>query len=286
MNAIQRTVARNRIWHQSLHNISSPFGNHALVQRGFSSLATETSDESQSSFTTRKQRKQHLPAITTQPTRVRKVEAEEEDDTLPPYPKGQPWRVLWPHPHENLSASDDPDVQLKRRVPRLSDIQKGWAMYKDTWKDGLNGDSISGGIRGGDRPDEEPSALATMASDAQTRLSETDPVENATKNLNVARESAQDLLEQAKTRTGIHSQDDLKKIASEMMKLATECLREFMDGYRKGRDDEVDKMLNQYFQDVADESSTTGSSTEDSPKNARRKIKAKRPRGSWRGLRR
>lgn len=53
----------------------------------------------------------------------------------------------------------------------------------------------------------------------------------------------------AQDETGIHTKEDLKKWAGDQMKLASECLSEFMVGYRKGRDDEVDKMLHQYFQE-------------------------------------
>jgi hypothetical protein len=35
-----------------------------------------------------------------------------------------------------------------------------------------------------------------------------------------------------------------------MLRLANECVTEFMKGYRLGRDDEVDKMLTQYFQEL------------------------------------
>ena len=90
--------------------------------------------------------------------------------------------------------------------------------------------------------------------------------DNATKNLNIVRKDAQDLLEQAKDTTGIRTQDDLKALASEAMKIATECIREFMGGYRKGRDSEIDKMLHQYFQEEeeTDNNNTTASNGEDS----------------------
>jgi hypothetical protein len=57
-------------------------------------------------------------------------------------------------------------------------------------------------------------------------------------------------LETAKKNTGFHTKEDVKKFAEDMLKLANECLTEFMSGYREGRDSEVEKMLTQYFQEL------------------------------------
>lgn len=74
--------------------------------------------------------------------------------------------------------------------------------------------------------------------------------DNVGRNLNIAHSTGQDLLEQAKEKTGIRTKEDLKIWAGEQMKLATACLSEFMGGYREGRDAEVDRMLNEYFKDL------------------------------------
>jgi hypothetical protein len=83
-------------------------------------------------------------------------------------------------------------------------------------------------------------------------------------------------LEQAKDTTGIHNTEDLRMVAEDMMRLATQCLKEFMAGYRQGRDDEVDKMLNEYFQEEKgqkhDENDEGGGIT---PKRRRRPKQAK-----------
>ena len=88
--------------------------------------------------------------------------------------------------------------------------------------------------------------------------------DNATKNLNIVRSDAQDLLEHTKETTGIRTQDDLKALVSEAMKIATECIQEFMAGYRKGRDSEIDKMLHEYFQDEDDEANNKSREKEQS----------------------
>lgn len=83
--------------------------------------------------------------------------------------------------------------------------------------------------------------------------------DNFGRNLNIAHSTGQDLLEQAKEKTGIRTKEDLKIWAGEQMKLATTCLSEFMGGYREGRDEEVDRMLNEYFKDL-DETNNEGNS--------------------------
>ena len=73
--------------------------------------------------------------------------------------------------------------------------------------------------------------------------------ENFSRNSEALREEAQELGKELSKRSGIKNQEDLKNIATEIMKLATECLKEFMAGYRQGRDQEVEKMIHEYFQE-------------------------------------
>ena len=91
------------------------------------------------------------------------------------------------------------------------------------------------------------------------RRKQKEVTDNFGRNLNIAHSTGQDLMEQAKEKTGIRTKEDLKMWAGEQMKLATNCLSEFMGGYREGRDEEVDRMLNEYFKDL-DESNDEGNS--------------------------
>lgn len=166
------------------------------------------------------------------------------NQTVAPYPKGQPWRVLWPRPHGCDSSPPPP----KRRIPRLQDFRRAWYSYKETWKYGLSGVPPKGTtIR------DTPHGAEGVANDIdflslKTTTTE-DVADNAKRNLRLIREDAQELLEHTKERTGIRTQEDVKALASEMMQLATEGIREFMAGYRQGRDEEIDKMLHEYFKD-------------------------------------
>jgi hypothetical protein len=53
--------------------------------------------------------------------------------------------------------------------------------------------------------------------------------------------------------TGASTKEDLKVWVGDMLKLGTACLTEFMSGYRKGRDEEIDRMLHEYFKELDEE---------------------------------
>ena len=143
------------------------------------------------------------------------------------------WHVLWPNPYPE-------DDSRNFRIPRPREFRDAWVQYKETWEDGLKG-----------APKEETAVDTTTTS--ITTLPQNNNYQqqvgmNLSRNIDTAQSDAQQLLQKAKDNTGIHNQDDLRSLASSTMQLATECLKEFMVGYRKGRDEEVDNMLNDYFQ--------------------------------------
>jgi len=175
-------------------------------------------------------------------------------------------------------------------------------LYKETWEDGIsgiptksknnndndndNGTMVATKNSGGDGND---GSILTETRERQLR----DAGDNATKNLHLVRKDAQNLLEHAKETTGIRTQDDAKALASEVLKIATECIREFMAGYRKGRDSEIDKMLHEYFQEEdgsnnsGNKSDNTSSSSKDNgvkdenssdPMVARKQRKKRKPK--------
>eukprot|EP00546_Thalassionema_frauenfeldii_P003302 CAMPEP_0178932746 /NCGR_PEP_ID=MMETSP0786-20121207/22821_1 /TAXON_ID=186022 /ORGANISM="Thalassionema frauenfeldii, Strain CCMP 1798" /LENGTH=145 /DNA_ID=CAMNT_0020610137 /DNA_START=360 /DNA_END=797 /DNA_ORIENTATION=- len=73
---------------------------------------------------------------------------------------------------------------------------------------------------------------------------------NITKNVEFLRSEGDEALKSIKKETGIGTVEDLRKWAGEQLTLANECLKEFMSGYRHGRDEEIDKMINEYFKEV------------------------------------
>ena len=139
-------------------------------------------------------------------------------------------------------------------------------MYKETWEDGITGISSKHKDLTTKRVDGiEGSTMSSLVPSTITQQQLEGIGENAADNLRIVRKDAQDLLEQTKEKTGIHTQDDLKALASEAMKIATECIREFMAGYRKGRDSEIDKMLHEYFQEEEENTSGENENSRDEP---------------------
>jgi tRNA A37 N6-isopentenylltransferase MiaA len=128
-------------------------------------------------------------------------------------------------------------------------------LYLQTWEDGISGRPSLAKLErqalAAKQQEQELSEMSKTENNDPTTTSTSQPPwpDNAVRNLHLIRQDAARILDQAKEQTGIHTKDDLKTLATEMMKLATECLREFMAGYREGRDQEMDKMINEYFRD-------------------------------------
>lgn len=149
----------------------------------------------------------------------------------------------------------------------------------ETWEDGIQGipspEKVKEREAAARRAEEEERKKAAAEGKASSDGIDFDQVEdNVQKNAQFVRENAQELLQHTQDRTGIRSTEDLKELAAEWMKLATECLKEFMAGYRKGRDDEIDKMLHEYFQDEEKEESkakVNEGSQGDAPKTKRKR---------------
>ena len=69
----------------------------------------------------------------------------------------------------------------------------------------------------------------------------------------------------------IYTSEDIKKVAEDILQLVTDCLKEFMAGYRKGRDDEIDKMLNEYFKEEEEKNDDKSTTNHDKNKKRRRR---------------
>jgi ElaB/YqjD/DUF883 family membrane-anchored ribosome-binding protein len=214
------------------------------------------------------------------------------DETLS-YPKGQPWRVLWPQPHGSAARIDLKQQQRQsRRIPRFSDFRRAWALYKETWEDGISGRPSAAKLERLKREelarklaeaeaDVEASTVSLkeggISDERERQLKEIG--DNAARNIRLIRKDAQQLLDQAKDRTGIHTQDDLKAVAAQMMQTVTECIQEFMAGYRQGRDQEIDKMLNEYFKNDDGDSTDKNDPTDPNGKQQQKRRKRKPKRG-------
>jgi hypothetical protein len=154
---------------------------------------------------------------------------------------------------------------IRKKIPTTEQLKKAWSLYKETWEDGITGiptrPTERANTTSGESVDDGGSSTSSSAAAGSPTLVTQQQLQeigdNAANNLNIVRKDAQDLLERTKETTGIRTQDDLKALASEAMIIATECIREFMGGYRKGRDTEIDKVLHEYFQDEEEDEEET-----------------------------
>ncbi|KAL7581684.1 hypothetical protein ACA910_022229 [Epithemia clementina (nom. ined.)] len=105
---------------------------------------------------------------------------------------------------------------------------------------------------------------------------------NAKKNLRRAKTMAFMLHKDFTERTGLKTKDDWTKLSRTAMERFTEIIQHFMAGYRKGRDEEVEKVLTQYFQDFENpfgpstKKSSSDENDDSNKKKRRRKIKRRR----------
>ena len=76
---------------------------------------------------------------------------------------------------------------------------------------------------------------------------------NINRNTKFMKKRGDEILKIAKEETGISNKEELRQWINEQVKLGTLCLSQFMEGYREGRDNELDRMINEYFTDLDEE---------------------------------
>jgi len=160
--------------------------------------------------------------------------------------------ILWPNPFKDEPLP--PGWEKTKWPTTYKDwkfvLTKTWDDYWWTWR----GVWASKGIFVEDPLDKVDSSLEETTKGKGEFETKTEEIAAQAKaNAKLIKEEALSLRQQVRERTGIHNQEDLRKLAAEMMRLASECVAEFMKGYRKGRDDEVEKMLTRYFEELEKE---------------------------------
>ena len=96
-----------------------------------------------------------------------------------------------------------------------------------------------------DDDDKNSKSLQDKATNAASEL-----VSNVQKNVHTIKEEVPKLVQIGQQITGVSTKEELREWVGEQLKLGTACLSAFMKGYRKGRDEEVDRMLHEYFKDL------------------------------------
>jgi len=177
-------------------------------------------------------------------------EDEEEEDTRTVRD------ILFPAPQYDSPDELGGDTEKPKRPPRsfgdwVRVLSESWRVYRSTW----NGFYTSRGFfveemkeRTGEGDDDSKEGFQGAVVKKGEEIAE-----NARRNVEFARVESENVRSQVLEATGISSKEDFRKYAGDAMRLASECVREFMAGYRKGRDDEVEKMLTKYFQDLEEQ---------------------------------
>ncbi len=165
-----------------------------------------------------------------------------------PYLSG--WRnALTAAPYRNdINDNDDVNENKKKShetffLFKLWNVTtKSWQDYKETWGffDKTNEEKTEKGTTLND---------ITMPSLDDIQERQKDVQQNFKKNIQTIQ---QDL--QTAKQTYQNESEEIKEWVGQQIKFANQCVGEFMKGYRKGRDDEVEKMLHDYFQDFFDDS--------------------------------
>jgi hypothetical protein len=160
--------------------------------------------------------------------------------------------ILFPNPYKD---EPNPYARTSRGFDSFASFHKtfsmAWVEYKSTWK----GFFTSSGFLVEDKPEKTATKVDEVVKSDELEETEIEKTgkkiqKNVKRNVTFLREEADTLRKQVEDRTGIRSTEDLKEFARDMMRLASDCVAEFLAGYRKGRDDEVDKMLSEYFKDL------------------------------------
>lgn len=98
---------------------------------------------------------------------------------------------------------------------------------------------------------DEKTTMKDKAKDAANKMAD-----NLQKNISTIQQEAPKFIQMGQQATGISSREELREWIGQQLKLGTDCLTEFMKGYRSGRDDEVDKMLHEYFKELDEQKET------------------------------
>jgi hypothetical protein len=186
-----------------------------------------------------------------------KSDAQEQvHETDPTHSAGRneyPWAVLFPTPRNDPEGRfvEEPKSEAMSWAERRAQFRQAWIMYKSTWEGfgvGKSASSSSHVDKDGSGGKETKQFLHPNEDDNFAKISK-NLQSNVERNLEFARREGAVLLKHAKEQTGLETKEDVKALATELLKLGTLCLKEFMVGYRKARDDEIDRVLHEYFQD-------------------------------------
>lgn len=167
--------------------------------------------------------------------------------------------ALWvaPRPDDPIDRPETPPKpkMTPSRVFRALDL--AWSDYKGTWEGFFN--NVYQKEKGKEGDEYGGTTVEFQTEEIEKKGRELK--DNTERNMGYLKEEGIRALEFAKESTGVQNKVDMKKWVGKQIKLASLCVNEFMKGYRQGRDDEMDKMLNEYFKDFDEKEEVKGTET-------------------------
>lgn len=170
------------------------------------------------------------------------------------------------NPQKDPSWYSEDEKRKAKNIPHL--LRLAWEDYKSTWE-GFN-DNLkkkSKTVEQEDDDKENDSSNNYQINTDKFVEKQKEIRSNVDRNLGVLREEGASLVDIVKGMTGINNKRDLKVFAMEQLKLANECVSEFMKGYRFGRDKEFEKVMTEYFKDIEFNDEVDGSTTKSDDSN-------------------
>lgn len=162
-----------------------------------------------------------------------------------------------PNPPEIAKAEAELERQrAKKRVSLLQAFKLTWRDYKQTWEGFFDNHKTNEKSKNGedDNEEEEKRSFLDDIDEEKIIQGQKDVRKNVKRNIKAIKNEGTEAIEAVKDLTGISNKEDLTKWAMAQLRLANECVGEFMKGYRTSRDEEIDKMINVYFKDFEEDS--------------------------------
>ena len=162
-----------------------------------------------------------------------------------------------PNPPEMVKVEAELERQrAKKRVSLLQAIKLTWRDYKQTWEGFFENHEKKETLK--KEKEEENRTLFDDIDEEKIIQGQKDIRKNVKRNIKAIKNEGVEAIEAVKDFTGISNKEDLTKWAMAQLRLANECVGEFMKGYRTSRDEEIDKMINVYFKDFEEDSTEDG----------------------------
>jgi len=170
--------------------------------------------------------------------------------------------------HDTTAQNEDTDEQSKvaKNIKEL--LHLAWIDYKYTWEGFLDNTRLNKEEHQTQQEDEQSQSQSQPFIDTEALEEKGQKLKaNANRNVQMIREEGPSIVGMVKEQTGLKNKRDVKAWAMDQLKLANECVANFMKGYRVGRDEEMDNMMNEYFKDSDFDSDTDDQSSDDEDKD-------------------